>query len=64
MGRGVTFPSGFKHEYLGMGNHLLVKDCISKEFTKLASISLKEHPESILYNLWMDIVCDILKKSH
>ena len=47
----------------GTGSYVS-KDCISKEFTKLASISLKEHPESILYNLWMDIVCDILKKSH
>ena len=63
MGRGVTSPSGFKHEYLGMGNHLLVKDCIYQEFQELASVSLKEHPESILYNLWMDIVCDILDKS-
>ncbi len=62
MGRGVTSPSGFKHEYLGMGNHLLVKDCVYQQFHELASASLKEHPESILYNLWMDIVCDVLEK--
>lgn len=60
MGRGVSCPNGFKHEYLGMGNHLLVKECIYKQFLELSFIRLKEHPETILYNLWMDIVCDIL----
>ena len=64
MGRGVSAPEGFMHEYLGMGNHLLVKNCISEEFRKLASVRLKEHPDAILYNLWMDIVCDVLKKNH
>lgn len=63
MGLGVVSPSGFRHEYLGMGNHLLVKNCIYHEFQELASVSLKEHPDNILYNLWMDIVCDILKKN-
>ncbi len=45
---------------LGMGNHLLVKECIYKQFKELSSIRLTQHPETILYNLWMDIVCDIL----
>ena len=56
MGRGVSSPDGFNHEYLGMGNHLLVKECIYKQFQELSSIRLKEHPETILYNLWMDII--------
>lgn len=64
MGRGVSCPDGFKYEYLGMGNHLLVKECIYKQFQELSSIRLKEHPETILYNLWMDIVCDILSNNN
>lgn len=61
---GVSTPDGFMYEYLGMGNHLLVKNCISEKFRKLASVRLKEHPDTILYNLWMDVVLDILKKNH
>lgn len=61
MGRGVSVPEGFMYEYLGMGNHLLVKNCICEEFQKLASVRQEEHPEDILYNLWMDVVLDVLK---
>lgn len=61
LGHGVTCPAGFKYEYLGMGNHLLVKDCIYEKFKEIASANLQEHPETILYNLWMDVVCEILK---
>lgn len=64
MGRGVSIPEGYMYEYLGMGNHLLVKNRISVEFQKLASARLKEHPEANLYNLWMDIVCDVLKNEN
>lgn len=60
MGHGVTTPSGFVHKYLGMGNHLLIKDCICKVFDRLADKRMKEHPDTILYNLWLDVVLDIL----
>lgn len=62
MGWGVESPSGFKHIYLGMGNHLLVKDCVYQQFHELASANLKKHPKSILYNRWMDVICDVLEK--
>lgn len=60
MGHGVTTPSGFVHKYLGMGNHLLIKDCICKVFDKQADKRMKEQPDTILYNLWLDVVLDIL----
>ena len=60
MGHGVTAPRGFIHKYLGMGNHLLIKDCICKVFDKLADKRMKEQPDMILYNLWLDVVLDIL----
>lgn len=62
MGHGVSSPSGFIHDYLGMGNHLLIKESIYNDFQKLAAIRTEEKPDSILYNLWMDVVCDILTK--
>ena len=63
MGHGVTTPSGFVHKYLGMGNHLLIKNCIYEEFDKLEDKRMKEHPDKILYNLWLDVVLDILSKN-
>lgn len=62
MGHGVSSPGGFIHDYLGMGNHLLIKESIYNDFQKLAAIRTEEKPDSILYNLWMDVVCDILTK--
>ena len=62
MGHGVTAPKGYKYAYLGMGNHLLVKDIICEEFNELVMARKEEQPGVILYNLWLDIVCDILAK--
>lgn len=60
MGHGVSIPSGFNYKYLGFGNHLLVKDIIYEEFDKLARKRMEDYPDRILYNLWLDIVLDIL----
>lgn len=60
MGHGVSVPRGFNYRYLGFGNHLLIKDCIYEEFDELAKKRIMEHPDKILYNLWLDIVLDIL----
>ena len=60
MGHGVSVPSGFNYRYLGFGNHLLIKDCIYKEFDNLARERMGNCPTRILYNLWLDVVLDIL----
>lgn len=56
-----TLPKGFKYLYLGCGNSLLIKECIYDEFIKLATVRQKENPQKILYNLWLDVVCEILQ---
>jgi len=60
MGHGANSPDGYKHEYLGMGNHLLVSDRMYDRFNKLARKREHEHPEKILYNLWLDVALEIL----
>ena len=62
MGHGVSVPRGFNYRYLGFGNHLLIKDCIYEEFDELARKRLEDYPDWILYNLWLDVVLDILLK--
>ena len=52
-------PEGYKHIYLGLGNHLFVNDNVFESFSKLAKKRLEEHPDTILYNLWLDVIMDI-----
>lgn len=60
LGHGTNSPDGYKHIYLGMGNHLFVKENVYRAFNKLAESRLEEYPEAILYNLWLDVIMDIL----
>lgn len=64
MGHGVKSPRGFSYRYLGFGNHLLIRDCIYKEFDELARKRLEDYPDRILYNLWLEVVLDILPISN
>ncbi len=60
MGHGVSVPRGFNYRYLGLGNHPLIKDCIYEEVDEMARKRLEDYPDRILYNLWLDVVLDIL----
>lgn len=57
---GLTEPDGWHYEYLGFGNHLLVKQYLEEEFRKQAKSLLKKNPGSILYNKWLEAILSIL----
>lgn len=59
-GHGSKYPEEWHYEYLGMGNHLLVRDDLKKRFVKASDRLRKSQPDSILYNLWLDTVVSIL----
>lgn len=59
-GRGTRYPEGWHYEYLGMGNHLLVRDDLKEEFLKESERLLRSKPDSILYNMWLDTVLSLL----
>lgn len=58
-GRGTRYPEGWHYEYLGMGNHLLVRDDLKEKFLKESDRLLRSKPDYILYNLWLDAVLSI-----
>ena len=58
-GRGTRYPEGWHYEYLGMGNHLLVRDDLKEEFLKESDRLLRSKPDCILYNVWLDTVLSI-----
>ena len=60
IGRGTRYPEGWHYEYLGMGNHLLVRDDLKEEFLKESDRLLRSKPDYILYNIWLDTVLSIL----
>ena len=57
----VVVPRGFEYEYLGAGNHLLVKQELWEGFLKEAEHLHSEHPECILYNLWTEAILRVLE---
>ena len=59
-GMGSRYPEGWHYEYLGMGNHLLVRDDLKEEFLNESDRLLRSNPELIIYNLWLDAVLSIL----
>ena len=63
LGHGTKSPGGYKHIYLGMGNHLFVNRNVFGTFNKLAETRLEENSDTILYNLWLDIIMDILSSN-
>ncbi len=60
-GHGVISPEGWEYEYLGFGNHLLVKQRLWDAFINETKRFLAEHPDTILYNLWMAATLNALK---
>lgn len=59
-GHGVTAPAAWHHEYLGFGNHLLLKESLRERFSARAAELLEQYPDRILYNLWLTTVLEIL----
>ena len=59
-GMGSRYPEGWHYEYLGMGNHLLVRDDLKEEFLKESDRLLRSKPDCILYNVWLDTLLSIL----
>lgn len=54
-------PFGWKYEYLGFGNDLLVKGDYYQAFTTEVEKLEKEYPGDILYNLWLPAIMNCLK---
>lgn len=59
-GHNPVIPEGWHYSYLGCGNHLLVKGSMWVSFEKKVAKLEKEHPETILYNLWLQTIHSIL----
>ena len=57
---GGKVPNGWKYESLGFGNHLLVKETLWDQFYARVEQLLKDNPDEILYNLWMQAIMDVL----
>lgn len=56
----IKNPKGWQYIYLGLGNHLYIKETIYAPF-QLGTKQKKEHIKgSLLYNNWKDIVLDCL----
>ena len=62
MGYGARVPDGWRYGYLGMGNHLLIKDAIGDSFNLHAQELEDESPHEILYNRWMRAVVEALQE--
>lgn len=60
MGHGTQTPQGWYYEYLGAGNHLLVRDDRKKRFLEESDKFMHSHPGKIMYNTWMAAIISIL----
>ena len=61
-GQGSEVPEGFSYEYLGMGNHLLVKEELYGRFKKIAEIiRARDGGNKIMYNLWLEAILALVR---
>lgn len=60
LGIGLRCLAGWHYEYLGVGNHLIVREDMKERFLKAADKLLHEHPGSILYSQWMAAILSTL----
>lgn len=63
MGHGTKAPEGWQHKYLGVGNHLLIRDEIFEAFRKEAEKLGQEYPETIRYNTWLPAIMRALENN-
>ena len=61
---GGVYPAGWKDQYLGLGNYLVVHESIWEDFSDMANKELErrqsEDDYAILYNIWADVVLKVL----
>ena len=61
---GGIYPVGWKDQYLGLGNYLVVHESIWNAFSDMAKKELErrqgEGDNVILYNIWVDVVLKVL----
>lgn len=64
---GGVYPAGWKDQYLGLGNYLVVHESIWEDFSDMANKELErrqsEDDYAILYNIWADVVLNVLGKT-
>ena len=60
LGHGTKVPEGWQYEYLGAGNHLLIRDDFFEAFRKEAEKLGQEYPNLILYNTWLPAIMRVL----
>lgn len=64
---GGLYPEGWKDQYLGLGNYLVVHESIWETFSDVAHKTLERRHNvddyAILYNIWLDVVLNVLGKS-
>lgn len=62
---GGIYPPGWKDQYLGLGNYLVVHESIWEDFSQIAESEMARlHNEGnnvILYNIWDSVVLKVLK---
>ena len=62
---GGLYPDGWKDQYLGLGNYLVVHESIWEDFTQTAELELArlhdEGTDVILYNIWDSVILKVLK---
>ena len=58
---------GWKDQYLGLGNYLVVHESIWDAFSDMANKELEQRQSeddyALLYNIWVDVVLNVLGKS-
>ena len=57
---GIRMLPGWQYSYLGMGNHLLVRNDVKRDFNKAAKKLLSDHPDTILYTQWLPAIISVL----
>lgn len=64
---GGVYPAGWKDQYLGLGNYLVVHESIWDDYSDMANKELErrqsEDNYAILYNIWADVVLNVLGKT-
>ena len=58
---GVVTPKGWEYTYLGMGNHLLIREDKWTDFQDASARLIEKYPDKILYNLWIEAILNGLK---
>lgn len=61
LGNGTTVPNEWNYEYLGAGNHLIIRQDVYAEFKELLGSAI--YPDEI-YLIWLDVAWNIIEKQN